>query len=197
MKQVLTVSLLGSMLMIDPSTGNLVLNNNGTLVVDDDGKIGVNPDSIDIKVVSDAEGNILSVADADSGAFLGKDAIQSIVADLVMADGDGIEYDELAKSLKATITGMAVTDTSSLDLTTSVAENGEVQLQGTVKIATDEGNKLVVKDTGLFIADPSLEVSIADDKLSIVSGDTTKTVNLEEVQDSTGATLGYLLVPNS
>ena len=195
MIQVIKTTTLGEGIKFNPTSKKLEVNIDGTTIVKDAaGKLGIDTDALGIKVVSDNAGNLISLGD-DTGAFINADTIQGLVGEMVLADGDGIEYDAIAKALKATITAMAVTDSDTVDLTLTDTDS-EQAIKADVKISTTVGNKLTKDATGLLASPATGSNAVDQTALTMtmtVDGVAGNPIALEEVQDTEGGTLFYAI----
>lgn len=135
----------------DGGTGKIMVTiDDSTIIHNGLGKLEVDVSALNIVVVSTDAGNVVSIG-SDTGAFIGKDAIKEIVGEMVASNVDGIDYDAIGKTLKAFLTSLAVTDTSTVDLTQTTDADDNIALKADVKVSVDVGNAVEVKADGLFV----------------------------------------------
>jgi hypothetical protein len=205
---ILSTSVLGSQVKYNPTTKKLELNLDGTsLKADANGVISVDLNGLNIKVVSDDNGNVLQLG-SDGGASLSADKIKQVVGEMVASSTDGIDYDELTKTLRAYLYSFAVQDTNTVSLVFTEddngdGENGDGKLTANVKISSEAGNYLEVKPDGLFVPyqginNNSLSVDAStegEEKLVSNVDGLEANVALDKILDQDGNLLGYMIKP--
>lgn len=192
---------LGVDVKYDSGTKKLYVDiDNDTIVRHDTtGKIMVDVDALGIVVVSDDEGNLLSVG-SDTGAFVDKDKIKTVVGEMVASNTDGIDYDTITKTLTAYLASLAVVDSASVDLTIVTDTNadgtdGDVSIKADVKVSASDNNGTEIKADGVYTSNvATVAVNSGTDTLDVkVGSGAIGSADLEEVQGLDGTVLGYLL----
>jgi hypothetical protein len=203
MKKVVTDFNLGYQVKYNTEKQKLEVNIDGsTLTTDDAGVISVDTAALGIKVVSDDDGNVISVG-SDKGAMLKADDIKVIVGQMVADNTDGVDYDELSKTLRAYLTDLQFDSSTTIQFGVTEdadfdGKEGDFLVTAAVKISAEAGNALEAKDDGLFIAavadtTNTLEVDKTTDaeKLKSTVDGVEASVDLERVEDLSGNILYY------
>jgi hypothetical protein len=205
MKKVITDHNLGHHVKYNATLEKLEVNiDDKTLVTDDAGVIMVDTSALNLVVVSDDEGNVIS-AGSDKGAFVNGDTIKALVGEMVASATDGIDYDELTKTLTAYLTSLSVESSETIELTYTEDGNedgisGDGKLVARVHVSTEEGNILQVGEDGLFV--PPLEMPETNNVLSVdrtadrerllsIVNEVEDYTELERVEDLSGNVLFY------
>jgi hypothetical protein len=205
MKKVVTDHNLGYHVKYNAGLEKLEINIDGsTLVTDGAGVISVDTSALGIVVVSDDEGNVIS-AGSDKGAFISGDTIKTLVGEMVASATDGIDYDELTKTLTAYLTSLSAESSDTVELTYIADGNGDGtsgdgKLVANVKISTKHDNALNVAGDGLYVpavvipdTTNALGVDKTTDaeKLKSTVDDVKATTDLERIEDLSGNILFY------
>lgn len=157
-KKLVTDANLGYNVNYNATLNKLEINiDDSTLTTDANGVISVDPTALGIVVVSVDGANIITGSNT-TGAFLNKDTVKTIVGEMVASSTDGIDYDALAMTLKAYLASLAVTDSTSVDLTIVEDTNadgvdGDVSISASVKISPTANNAITIDAVagGLFV----------------------------------------------
>jgi hypothetical protein len=203
MKKVVTDHNLDYHVKYNAGLEKLEINIDGsTLTTDAAGVISVDTSALDIVVVSDDAGNVIS-AGSDKGAFIDGDAIKALVGEMVASATDGIDYDALTKTLTAYLTSLSAESSDTVELTYTDDGNGDGtsgdgKLVAKVKISADADNALVAKGDGLYVpavADTTntleLDKTADAEKLKSTVDDVEATTDLERIEDLSGNVLFY------
>jgi hypothetical protein len=203
MKKVVTDHNLGYQVKYNAGLEKLEINIDGnTLVTNGAGVISVDTSALGIVVVSDDAGNVISVG-SDKGAMLKADDIKVIVGEMVADNTDGIDYDELSKTLRAYLTDLQFDSSTTIQFSSTDDANfdgkeGDFVVTAAVKISGEAGNSLEAKGDGLFVpavADTTnaLEVDKTADaeKLKSTVDGVEATTDLERIEDLNGNVLFY------
>jgi len=203
MKKVVTDHNLDYHVKYNAGLEKLEINIDGsTLTTDAAGVISVDTSALDIVVVSDDAGNVIS-AGSDKGAFIDGDAIKALVGEMVASATDGIDYDALTKTLTAYLTSLSAESSDTVELTYTDDGNGDGtsgdgKLVAKVKISADADNALVAKGDGLYVpavADTTntleLDKTADAEKLKSTVDGVEATTDLERIEDLSGNVLFY------
>jgi len=194
---------LGFSIIFDSVKNKIIVdvdNNKGLKLNDTTGKVEV--DLTTLGLISDDDGNIAK-AGSDNGVLVTKDDIKDVVGEMVASATDGIDYDNLAKTLKAYLYSLATEDSDTIKWTTTDdadgdGKSGDFKLKADVKVNSSTDNAITVDSNGLMVdlgakteVDYTIDTTAGAEKSKIKVNGVEKSLDLEPIKDLSGNTIGY------